>query len=139
MNKQWETFKNTWKHIVEKNQSDLFYAFDFYITSEIWKDNNYVNNIETIWVINKNMDKITLKNKTLYVYESPFYVLIDNKTYPSGLLMENIITFLIKSIVNKSSSTINVVKDSRRHIEEEREEEEEDEETEEKAEAIVPN
>ena len=123
MNKQWKTFKNTWKHIVEKNQSDLFYAFDFYITSEIWKDNNYVNNIETIWVIDKSMDKITLKNKTLYVYESPFYVLIDNKTYPSGLLMENIIMLLRKSIVNKSSSTINVVKDSRRHVEEEREEE----------------
>ena len=128
MNKQWEIFKNTWTDIIEKKQSNLFRAFDSYINSEIWKDKDYVNKIETILVINKKVDAITLKDKTLYVYQSPFYILINNnQLFPSGFIMENIITCLIKSIVNKSSSTINIIRDYHHHHYHDEEEEEEEE------------
>ena len=114
---------------MKKKQSNLFRAFDSYITSEIWKDKEYVNRIETILVINKKVDAITLKDKTLYVYQSPFYILINNnQIFPSGFIMEKIIICLIKSIVDKSSSTINIIKDYHHHHHDEEEEEEEEEE-----------
>ena len=130
MEAHWNTFKKTWIDRIEKKQSNLFDTFDSYITSEIWKDKEYINNIETILVINKKVDSISLKNKILYIYESPFYILSNNNkdVLPSGLIMETTITLLIKSIVNKSLSTIKVIKDYHFHKDDEEDEEEEEEE-----------
>lgn len=101
----WNLFKETWCHKIDK--SNLYFEFENFMNIKL-TDKEYCNKIKNILVSNRCVKKIELINNNLYIYQSPFNMIINDKPYPSGLFMEEIISTLIKYIEKTSSSPVKV-------------------------------
>ena len=130
---QWNDFKTTWYQKLDKSELHLFYEFDNFITTKLQnfekKNRNNTSVVKRIYIFNKPVNKISFKNGILYIYESPFHIIVKEKKSPCALFLENIILSIIKFIENNSVSTIKIIK-LRNYNEEGKEEEEEEEEEE---------
>ena len=136
---QWDIFKLTWLEKVDKTELNLYNEFNHFITSELQKFKNNNNNnsitVKRIFISNTPVNSITLKENSLYIYESPFYVNYYGMKYPSAFLVEDIILSIIKYIEKNSLSTIIVTRlhnsDNKENEDEDDEDEDEEEEEEE--------
>ena len=123
---QWNILKDTWSNKIDKSQSNLFYDFNDFIVNELpfFDKRNHKYIVKKICISNLRVDKISFKNETLYIYDSPFYVTIAGKKYPSGLILKIFLSNVIKYIENNSLSSIKIVTSKFNNDEEEEEKEE---------------
>ena len=126
--KQWNDFKNLWSLQIDKTSS--FYNFDNFILNELKLfEKKNENKVKKIFINNKIIGNIFYRNDILYIYESPFCIIIREKQFPIGLILESIILAIIKFIENNSSSNISIIKSyNDNNLQEEEEEEEEEKE-----------
>ena len=120
---QWKDFNKAWSEKIDK--SHLYYKFNEFIlcTLPVFEENG--SEIKEIVIKNNKIDSTIIKNNKLTIYQSPFYMKINENKYPVALLVENIILSIIKYIENNSSSTIKMTKSYNNNEEEEEEENEE--------------
>ena len=125
---QWDGFKHTWSQKIDKSHSFLFNEFDNFILNEL-KQFEKNNTVKKILIFNKPVKNIFYKNNTLYIYESPFYMIFKEKRFPSALLIETILQLVQKFIENNSLYTVKIIKSLiNNNLKEEEEEEKEEEE-----------
>ena len=122
---EWKIINESLDTKILKNE--FYDDFDSFIKSLKWCNKDYVSNIDKIIVITNIQGKVTKKNKTLYIYQSPFNIKFKNMECPAGIMVENLIKSLINIITKISRSNIKVY-NSKRKITEEEEEEDDDEE-----------
>ena len=111
---EWNLFKDSWSKTIVKDY--LFHQFDNYLLSNVWKQETYLKDIDKILINNTCVNSIKIKKNVMFIYESPFYIKLNNyypnRYIPAGLLIENIISIFLKFIVNNSKiSATNIIND----------------------------
>ena len=105
----WNIFKESWEQQIEKTQSNLFSEFDKFVIKELkqYTENKEEITIKRIYISNKSVKSIKYEKKmrALYIYQSPFYMYLfdDGNKYPSGFLLENFLTDVIKFIKHNNN------------------------------------
>ena len=125
----WKVFKQTWFKKIQVTH--LFEKFDNFIINELQyycrgEEENKYNVVKKIYISNKAVKSVYYKKKTqaLYIYQSPFFFILDGNKYECALFLENFLLDVIK-FIEKNNTDVKII---RLHHHDEREEEEEEEE-----------